>query len=190
MPILLLILLTPIGGLLFQLLITINIYLLYSFISLLNNDIKKDLKRIGYNPFDLSVSSIDDFNTITFYKGIPIFKTNRKRSGSFCFIILYRNISNTDFKHVLLHEYGHIFQQLLLGPLKYLFMIGLPSFFQWSKRSYYKRPWEITADIFGNNNSNHIQNDINRGFLYLIASALFAPLSYLFIINEYKNIEH
>ena len=62
-------------------------------------------------------------------------------------------------KQLLVHEYGHTVQSLILGPL-YLFVIGLPSML-WSslprfqkrrrerKISYYSAPFEKTANRFG-----------------------------------------
>ena len=36
-----------------------------------------------------------------------------------------------------------------MGITNYGFMIGLPSWREWSTRQYYDRPWDITADVFG-----------------------------------------
>ena len=64
--------------------------------------------------------------------------------------------------------------------------IGLPSIFEWSKRSYYERPWEITADVFGGvTGRTHSQSDVNRGYWYLGVSSLFGLLGYFFLIGEY-----
>lgn len=65
-------------------------------------------------------------------------------------------------------------------------MYGLPSALEWSTRSYYDRPWEITADIFGGVRGRaHTQDDINRGYWYLGVSSIFGPFGYLFLLGEY-----
>ena len=64
-------------------------------------------------------------------------------------------------------------------------MIGLPSVFEWSKRYYYDRPWEITADILGGASRPHSEEGINRGWWCLVVSFLFGPLGYFFLFGEY-----
>lgn len=64
-------------------------------------------------------------------------------------------------------------------------MIGVPSALEWSTRSYYNRPWEVTADAFGGTSTTYTQKDINRGYYYLAISILFRPLGYLFLLDEY-----
>lgn len=47
---------------------------------------------------------------------------------------------------------------------------------------YYERPWEITADVFGDVVSRtHLQSDIIRGFWYLGVAIGFFPACYLFL---------
>lgn len=89
------------------------------------------------------------------------------------------------------HESGHNVQQLLLGTINYGLMIGLPSALEWSERSYYNRPWEVTADVFGGASGgkhDHIQEDINRGYWYLAVCAFGGAVGYGFLIGEY-NVE-
>jgi hypothetical protein len=51
---------------------------------------------------------------------------------------------------------------------KFLLFIGLPSFLDLGNGEYYDKPWEITADIFGEvQHRNHPQTYIERGFSYL-----------------------
>ena len=61
-----------------------------------------------------------------------------------------QNFNSTDLKH----EYGHIVQEKLLGPLKYALCIALPSAVNCDKftndeRGYYSQKWEHSADLFG-----------------------------------------
>ncbi len=75
---------------------------------------------------------------------------------------------------------------MMMGIANYGLMIGLPSWQGWSKRKYYDRPWEITADVFGGvERRTHSQSDINRGDWYLGVSALFGPCGYFFLLGEY-----
>ena len=48
-----------------------------------------------------------------------------------------------------------------MGLVDYLIFIGLPSWQEWGNDSYYRKPWEITADIYGGVNLNsRIYDDI------------------------------
>lgn len=65
-------------------------------------------------------------------------------------------------------------------------MIFIPSWLEWSTRSYYHRPWEITVDIFGGvSTRTHTKKDVYRGFWYLGVSTLLGPLGYLILLGEY-----
>ncbi len=73
-----------------------------------------------------------------------------------------------------------------MGVANYLLSIDAPSYFEWSKRSYYDRPWEVTADYYGNVICRtHLNEDIERGKAYFFISIFFGPLSYLFLPGEY-----
>ena len=54
-------------------------------------------------------------------------------------------------EHWLKHEWGHVPQQLFLGPIKYLLFIMSPSAASGDldDEPYYNRPWEATAELFG-----------------------------------------
>ena len=70
-----------------------------------------------------------------------------------------------------------------LGFWKYLFCIGMPSAFEWgSDDNYYRRPWEITADIYGGvQTRDHEDFDIAVGAGYLALSKMIGPLVWLLI---------
>lgn len=185
-----LMLFTSLGGIIIQTVITICTYILSLFLSLFIQSIKDDIFLIKFNPFNKDADSVLQSKYISFYKGVLVIKTNIKRPCSVCILVMNNN-KNDYFKTILNHEYGHIFQQLILGPIKYLLLIGLPSALQLSRRSYYCRPWESTADFFGRvvSESKHskTRNDIIIGFLYLTISALLGPIAFFFLFYEYKN---
>ena len=175
-------LLTPIGGLAVQAATSLVSYAGMAVASVWDEDIRGDMNAIGWNPFNCDESAVIKSKMVSFYKGVPVFRTNMERSGSFCAIFLNSKINTT----VLKHEYGHNVQQMLMGPVKFGLMIGLPSWLEWSNRSYYERPWEITADAFGVvTTRQHNQTDISRGYWYLGISSLLGPFGYLFLFGEY-----
>lgn len=169
-------------GLLFQSSTSILSYLGISTISLLDEDVKNDMDAINWNIFNTNEQTVLSSKKVSFYKGVPVFKFNYNRSGSFLAIFLYNRTSNIN---TIRHEWGHNIQQLILGPIKYGLCIGLPSWLEWSNNSYYDRPWEITADIFGGVTRKHSISDILKGYSYLNVSALFSILSYSFLPGEY-----
>lgn len=66
------------------------------------------------------------------------------------------------------HEYGHVKQLEQLGIVNYTLCIGVPSLFEWgSDPEYYRRPWEITADILGGVQSRSYPGYETAGFEYL-----------------------
>lgn len=82
--------------------------------------------------------------------------------GNYIFIDIDRILT----KNTVLHEHGHQFQSLYLGPL-YLIIIGIPSAignivdridYRIHKKSggwYYKQPWEAWADKLGGVKRNY-----------------------------------
>ncbi len=173
---------TPIGGIATQAATSLISYTGMAIASLWDSDIRNDMKAIGWNPFNGDESAVIQSNKVSFYKGVPIFRTDLDRPGSFCAIFLNPYSTEATLKH----EYGHNIQQMIMGPVKYGLMIGLPSWREWSNRPYYERPWEITADVFGGVTTRiHTQSDINRGYWYLLVSTLFGPFGYFFLFGEY-----
>ena len=164
---------------------SIMMYGLFVTGSIFNNQIQVDMNEIRWNPFinnELLLTGTSNNRKISFFKGIPVFWTNQRngRSGSFLAIWLTGNNTSDTIKH----EWGHIVQQGIMGPLKYAFMIGLPSWQQWgpSHRDYYNRPWEINADLLGGVvRPTHTQADITRGWKYLWVSTLFGVIGYIFV---------
>lgn len=178
-----LLLCTPAGGTAFQIGTSVISYIGISIASIFDDEIKADMYAINWNPFNKDAYSTLNSNKVSFYKGVPVFRTSAGgRSGSFGAILLTKG-SSVDS---LMHERGHNYQLMMMGLANFGLMIGLPSFREWSNRNYYERPWEITADILGGvKGRTHSSADITRGFLYLAASSLFGPLGYFFLIGEY-----
>ena len=188
-----LLLFTPVGGTVVQIAMSAISYVGIWVASIFDEDIRNDMNAIGWNPFNTNETATLNSSKVSFYKGVPVFRTNMERSGSFGAIFLRRGwtdstgvFHNLNDPDELRHERGHNSQLMMMGIANYGFLIGLPSLCEWSNRSYYERPWEITADVFGSvTGRTHSQEDINRGYWYLGVSSLLGPLGYFFLLGEY-----
>jgi len=153
----------------------------YSKVKTLVNNVKTDKKNFDLKNQDESV--VLESNYFSAYKGIPVIRTNGERSGSFGAIFLTKETN--DRKHpedVVRHEYGHTQQLAQLGIVTYALCIGVPSWQEWGTGEYYTKPWEITADIYGDVQSRiHSQTDIDKGFEYLEGSKKTGILIWMFI---------
>ena len=176
-----LLLFTPVGGVVAQTAVSIGSYAGMAVGAIFDGDIRSDMNAIHWNPFNSDENAVLSSRKVSFYKGMPVFRANSGRSGTFYGIMLDRNADETDLKH----ERGHGWQSLMMGIGTYGLMIGLPSMLEWSNRPYYDRPWEITADILGGASRPHNSQDISRGWWYFVISNLFVPLGYFFLIGEY-----
>ena len=174
----------PGGGFLTQVGFSTMMYGAFMVKSAFDSDIKADMDRIGWNPFNSNEDLVLASKKVSFYKGMPTMwiKHSSKRSGSFLGIWL--NIDGSVDADTVKHEWGHGIQQGILGPLKFGLLIGLPSALEWSDRSYYTRPWEITADLFGGASRPHLNSDMRRGKWYLAVSSAFGIFAYFFLIGE------
>ena len=184
---------TPFSGIVAQIAISAVSYLGILVASIFDEDIRNDMNAIGWNPFNTDESATLNSSKVSFYKGVPVFRTNMNRSGSFGAIFLRRGSTNSagvfqklNDPYELMHERGHNSQLMRMGIANYGLMIVLPSWFEWSNRPYFERPWEITADILGGvSRETHSQADINRGYWYLGVSSLLGLLGYFFLFGEY-----
>ena len=176
-----------------QFFMSLGSYIGMAIASIWDKEIRDDMEAIGWNPFNASETDVLNSKKVSFYKGVPVFRTNKERSGSFGAIFLRIGYydRNGVFRlendpNTVKHEYGHCLQFLTMDVVSYSLMIGLPSWREWSKKDYYVRPWEITADVLGGvTREEHTQEAIKRGFWYLFVSSLLGPLGYLFLIGEY-----
>ena len=145
------------------------------------DDLVTDLKN--YDKYNESEQVVLESNYFSSYKGVPVIRTNGDRSGSYGAIFLTRETNNR--KHpedVVRHEYGHTKQLEELGLVKYTVCILLPSWQEWGTGEYYSKPWEITADIYGQVQSReHDEEDIERGWKYFDNVKKIGALSLLLI---------
>jgi hypothetical protein len=108
--------LTPIGGVAYQVTASALSYAGMCVASLFDSDVREDMDSIGWNPFNSNEEAVLNSKYVSFYKGVPVFRTNLGRSGTFLAIFLARGETSTD---TVRHEFGHIPQQLLLGPIRF-----------------------------------------------------------------------
>jgi len=173
---------TPVGGMAAQAATSITSYAGMAIASVWDEDVRSDMNAIGWNPFNSDAEATVNSSQVSFYKGVPVFRTDLDRSGSFYAIFLNQNSDLDELKH----ERGHNTQAMSMGIANFGLMIGLPSALEWSVRDYYDRPWEVTADILGGvAGRTHTQEIINRGFGYLGISSLLGPVGYVFLFGEY-----
>ena len=179
---LIILLLTPIGGSIIQITLSLICYIIIIITSLFNSTIRSDLQIINYNLFIRNPDKVLATNNIAFYKGVPIFKSNKKgRSGSFGIIFLKKNV-NID---TLNHERGHNWQLMLMGVFTYAFTVGIPSplkLGKWSKdNNYYGAPWETIADILGMaKGRRHDKKEIINAWVYYLISLLAFPFTFVY----------
>ena len=164
---------TPIGGAVAQLVTSIVCYAGMAVASLWDESIRSDMNAIGWNPFNANEDSVLSSNTVSFYKGVPVFRTNGDRSGSFGAIFLTRQSNKDDLRH----ERGHNWQLMMMGIGTYAFTVGMPSpLILGNYKSYYDSPWETMADILGGvNGRNHTEDVIRNAWLYYAFGHLLFP---------------
>lgn len=149
------------------------------------HDIAEDYN--SYDKYNESEEKVLESNYFSSYKGVPVFRINYERSGSFGAIFLSMDADDRDYpEDEVRHEYGHTKQLEQLGVIKYALCIGLPSWQKWGSDEYYDKPWEITADIYGEVESRpdprpDVESKIDAGYRYLELSKHIGPLVWLFI---------
>ena len=188
---------TPIGGIALQLAVSTVAYAGMLVASLFDDDIKQDLKNIKYNPFNSSESQVLASNKVSFYKGVPVFRTNMERSFSFGAIFLRRMGYDDKGVYCVLndpdevrHERGHNWQLMMMGLGIYGFTVCIPSPLNlgpWSKKGrYYYAPWETFADILGGINQRYgnpiPQQQIKNAWVYYAMGTIFFPLTVFYWI--------
>ncbi len=131
--------------------------------AIFSKSIRADMNRIGWNPFNTNVDAVLSSSSVSFYKGVPVFRYDNDRSGTFFVIMLQRDFGNLSLegrRDVVRHERGHIDQLMSMGMIAYGLFIGIPSwkeFGDYDKNtgSYYNAPWEAMADIYGGTSRTH-----------------------------------
>ena len=180
-------------GVLTQVGASIIAYAAFSFLAIFDRQIRSDMNAIGWNPFNSDVSLIEGEHKgqkVSFYKGMPVIRMSlgdEGRSASFLAIWLDGTCDADEINH----EWGHGVQQSIMGPLRYLLLIAIPSNGRWgSAPDYYNQPWEINADMFGGvSRVEHTQEYIEQGWRYFWA----AKYPYLYdrnneVLNAFDNI--
>ena len=168
------------AGVKMQALATTSCYIVFKFISMYNSDIYHDMESISWDINNSDINKVLNDKYVSFYRYAPVIKYKTNRAGTFLCLFLS---SYGEDEETVKHEYGHINQQLILGPITYLVFIGIPSYFELSDKEYYYRPWEITADIFGGVTklermeegfSERDIKDLVLGTFYLVTGALLS----------------
>ena len=140
------------------------------------SEIKEDVSN--YDKNNQSEKTVLASNYFSSYKGVPVFRTNGDRSGSFGAMFVTRETNErADAEDIVRHEYGHTVQLKELGVLNYTLGIMIPSWLEWGGGDYYSRPFELTADLYGRVQSRtYSHEDIVAGFLYLDTIKSSGPL--------------
>ena len=77
------------GGIISQFAVSVGSYLGLCVGSVFSKQIRQDMSDINYNPFNTSEQKVINSTSVSFYKGVPIYRTDGlNRSGSFCAILL------------------------------------------------------------------------------------------------------
>jgi hypothetical protein len=124
-------------------------YIVAAFMSIWNEEVRKDMNDIKWNPFNSNDSKVAKSKKISFYKGQFVIRTDfnftSHRSFSFGAMFLEKGESATTVNH----EWGHFVQLSIVGMPKYLLFFGVPSMADLGTGYYYNKPWERSADLFG-----------------------------------------
>lgn len=171
---------TPLGALAIQAVVSAVSYVGMAVASIWDEAVRNDLNSIGWNPFNSNETATLNSSKVSFYKGIPVFRTSLDRSGTFCGIFLKNDSEIDDLRH----ERGHATQFMMTGFIQYAFSVAIPSPLELGNYgTYYPAPWETMADILGGVESRqHSKNEIARAYKYTILSMLFLPIVILYWI--------
>jgi hypothetical protein len=182
-----LILLTPVGGTVTQAAVSTVGYGVAASLALGDlifyegNGAWDNMCSIGWNPFNSDADAVLNSNYVSFYKGVPVFRANIERSGSFGAIILQRDLENKNPYDTLNHERGHNSQLMMMGIATYGFTVGIPSPLKLGgyddRNHYHDAPWEAMANIMGG--TTHLFEEpesYQRAWDYYWKSLLFFPL--------------
>lgn len=170
---------TDIGGKIFQEVSSLVCYVGFAIMSIRNEEIRKDMNQIGWNPFNSNVDYARNSSVVSFYKGVLVIKIDGSRSCSFGIIFL-KGGANAD---ELRHERGHNWQLMSMGIATYGITVGIPSTLMLggaSKRgNYYNVPWETMADIFGGvKEREHTDKQKKNAWIYYIFRSSLLPYFY------------
>ena len=150
------------------------------------SDLGEDLKNL--NPFNQDEQKALDSNIISYYKGALVIRHHIPEATSASILgTIFLNRNETE-KEVVMHEWGHTVQELLLGSIAYTGIIAIPSlisfFINPSTTTYFSLPWERTAEWFGGGSlTGNVYNSgsLEWAFVYLFG-ALALKSAALFLL--------
>jgi hypothetical protein len=167
-----------ISGLLWNATTSILGYIVAAVMSIWDQDVRDDMNKIGWNPFNSDESLVLNSTKVSFYKGQFVIKSNftltSHRSFSFGIMFLVSSMKDTPYgRDVVKHEWGHFVQLSFVGVPKFLIFYGVPSMLSGNNPNYFSLPWERSADLFGGVSGSNWTNPHtpNSGFfsiLYLL----------------------
>ena len=83
---------TPVGGTVAQVATSVVSYVGMTVASIFDEDIRNDMNAFGWNPFNTDEFATLNSSKVSFYKGVPVFRTaSGGRSGSFGAILLTKD---------------------------------------------------------------------------------------------------
>ncbi len=176
---------TPVGGFFTQVAVSLVSYIGMAITAMFDEEVKEDLDRIKWNPFNWNEDAVNNSNKISFYKGVPVILTNVKNS-SLSLGIIFLSRDHTANKKFLTHERGHNTQLMLTGLFKYLLFIGLPSIIKNNSNT----PWELSANLFGKSDFSNYATDeqkeqANLYFFFAASSNISFWLAAILIFLDY-----
>ncbi len=154
-------------------------YVAAAVMSIWDEDIRKDMGRIGWNPFNSDESKVINSTKVSFYKGQFVIRADLSfiKNRSFSVGIMFLDtISTKDTPYgrdTVRHEWGHFIQLGIVGVPKFIGFFAVPSMLSGNSSIYYSLPWERSADLFcGVSGSNwpypHTPNSGLYSIFYLI----------------------
>ena len=137
----------------------------------------EDYLAATYKP-PTAEEKVQNARHFAFYKGKLVIKIDKicewfynGEPQGMSFGVIFIASDHDDFAQVLKHEYGHTIQFDLLGPVVYLFGVGIPSLYDYftikDSDIYFQEPQEIMADLLGGVNRDcHTPEAIQQGKEY------------------------
>ena len=149
---------TPVGGVVTQAVVSTVSYVGMSAAAVGNKvfgdgKLWDDMCAIKWNPFNSNEALVQNSNSMSFYKGVPVFHISGMGGSMSLGAIFYDKDQGIK---VLKHERGHSSQLMRMGLGNYLIQIGIPSI--WKNGD--ETPWELSASMLGGSTlANNASND-------------------------------
>ncbi|MCF7924250.1 MAG: hypothetical protein K9L64_03980 [Candidatus Izimaplasma sp.] len=120
-------------------------------VSSLNKEIKRDMEKINWNPYNSDVNAVADSKSISFYKGVFVFRYGNSGGSAFSYGVI--GLGRGASINTVRHEYGHHKQQRLMGLAIYTPIAAIPSLISAANSAYNvhaNRWYERWATDWGN----------------------------------------